>query len=305
VSGIISSCQKTDFRLIFRSALALEIDKSEALMYNMWIVSVQFMGFVYFAIRFAFNNKHNQEALHKAFSSGLLFANHALKNDINKISLCLNNIGAALNKVPKDIEGIKDDSVIASRSIEHLKAVIRRIHSNTEKIVLREERVLLSSILDDSFTALKQDFAGKQIQVMSNYAIDACLICDPKLLAEAFTNIFRNSLEAMTSGGKLIVGINNTKGGILIVVDDDNGCGISKENIRRVGEPFYSTKRSDSNFGLGLSFAINVFNKHEGKLKIQSVENIGTSITVFFPKKRIQDFHASPVLSTGVKYAQD
>jgi len=289
---------------LYINHLAQEIDKSEAFMYNIWIVSIHFMSFLYFIVRFSFNNKQNQEGLHKSFSSGLSFANHAIKNDISKLSLCLNNISAALTKVPTDVEVARDSSVIASRSIEHLNAIIQKIYSSTKLIVLKEEKVLISSILDQSITALNPNFAEKQIFVTNNYAIDACLICDPKLLVEAFGNIFRNSLEAMSSGGQLIVDIDSTKGGILITVND-NGSGISKENIRRVGEPFYSTKRNDANFGLGLSFAINIFHKHEGELKIQSNENVGTTVSVFFPKKRIIDLHAPPVLDSGMVHVQN
>jgi len=271
---------------LYINHFAPETDKMDVLRYNLWILSIHFMGYLYFAIRFAFNNKNNQDAIYKAFNSGLYFVNHTVKNDISKLSICLDNIKNSLSKNPCEIECIRANTEVASRSTNHLMAVIKRVQINSSKISLSEESVRFSSVINRVLTASEQSLREKQIQVNTNYDYDPCLLCDPNLLTDAFINIFNNSLEAMDIGGKLSLNVIKFKKGVLVSLSD-NGCGISKENMRRVGEPFFSTKNNSSNFGLGLYFAISVFRKHDGTLKIQGNEGGGTTVCVFFSGKRI------------------
>lgn len=64
----------------------------------------------------------------------------------------------------------------------------------------------------------------------------------------------------------------------------DNGCGIDKKDIKHVFKPLFSTKASQKNYGLGLSYTKNIIQKNNGYIKIKSKPNIGTTVQVILPK---------------------
>ena len=62
----------------------------------------------------------------------------------------------------------------------------------------------------------------------------------------------------------------------------DTGCGISNQNIKRVFDPFFSTKHENS--GLGLSLVLNIMGEHNGRVDIESEPNEGTQFKLLLPK---------------------
>ena len=97
------------------------------------------------------------------------------------------------------------------------------------------------------------------------------------------TNLISNAVQSMPAGGKLVVktSYNGAKKAVEIEIRD-TGVGISKENISRVFEPFFSTKEKaqDGNLGLGLSVAQSIIKKYRGDIQIKSNLRQGTSALI-------------------------
>ena len=103
---------------------------------------------------------------------------------------------------------------------------------------------------------------------------------DAAKLQQAFLNILTNAREAMESGGRLRV-VARKRGREAYVEFRDNGRGISKKNMRKITEPFYSTKAGGS--GLGLAIAEKIVREGGGRLKIESEEGKGTTVSLILP----------------------
>ena len=101
-------------------------------------------------------------------------------------------------------------------------------------------------------------------------------------LAEAFRNILVNAIQAMPEGGSLELRSGEANAKTIFVTISDSGEGISPENISRIYDPFFSTKRNKGT-GLGLSFAFQVMKAHSARIVVDSVLEKGTSFTVYFP----------------------
>jgi two-component system sporulation sensor kinase B len=95
-----------------------------------------------------------------------------------------------------------------------------------------------------------------------------------------------NALEAMKAGGTLTLQMFLSNKHLVIAVAD-TGVGIAKEHLPYVFDPFFSTKKTGQNFGLGLSYCYNVMQKHQGMLEIYSVKDEGTTVFLFFPRRRV------------------
>jgi len=96
----------------------------------------------------------------------------------------------------------------------------------------------------------------------------------------AFVNLILNALDAMPNGGKIFFDSNKNDKWLIIKIKD-TGEGISRENLKKVFNPFFTTKEKGT--GLGLNLVYQTMNFHEGKMKITSKINEGTTVELKFP----------------------
>lgn len=121
----------------------------------------------------------------------------------------------------------------------------------------------------------------KNVQLSINSVTEEPLIFgDDHQLKQVFINLYKNAMEAMPAGGKIISELSIDEGYISISIIDE-GCGIPSELIHRLGEPFYTLKEKGT--GLGLMVSNKIIENHKGKLEISSTENVGTTVTVKLP----------------------
>jgi signal transduction histidine kinase len=97
-------------------------------------------------------------------------------------------------------------------------------------------------------------------------------------------NLIFNAIDAMPNGGTLSVrcGHNQNKGVVNIVVED-TGSGISEEDLPHIFEPFYSTKTEGNGLGLGLATVYGIIDRHNGTITVDSEVGKGTVFTITLP----------------------
>ncbi len=105
---------------------------------------------------------------------------------------------------------------------------------------------------------------------------------DKNQLQQVLINLSLNACEAMPNGGTLMLATSATDGRIVIEVTD-TGCGIKKEHLDKVLEPFFTTKPVGKGTGLGLSVSYGIVQQHGGTLEIDSQEGKGTTFKVALP----------------------
>lgn len=141
----------------------------------------------------------------------------------------------------------------------------------------------LPPIIEKAAALCSEDMARAGIEVSVDVERDRgpfSVKADAAKLQQAFLNILTNAGEAMDSGGKLRV-LARKRGREAHVEFRDTGRGISKKNMRKITEPFYSTKAGGS--GLGLAIVEKVVRESGGRLKIESEEGTGTTVSLILP----------------------
>ena len=105
---------------------------------------------------------------------------------------------------------------------------------------------------------------------------------DPDRINQVFLNLYLNAIESMKNGGDLNVWLlkNEEKNGIEIRIQD-TGTGISQEDLTHIFDPYFTTKASGT--GLGLAIVHNIIEAHGGEIKVDSLLEQGTIITLFLP----------------------
>ncbi|PLR75197.1 PAS domain-containing sensor histidine kinase [Bacillus sp. V3-13] len=99
-------------------------------------------------------------------------------------------------------------------------------------------------------------------------------------LKQVFLNIIKNAVEALPNGGEIFIGTEINKQKLSISIQD-NGVGMSPEELKKIGKPFYTTKEKGN--GLGLMVSYQIVQKHNGIITVQSVLGEGTIFMITFP----------------------
>ncbi len=115
---------------------------------------------------------------------------------------------------------------------------------------------------------------------------------DEGQIARVFNNLLLNAIQAMPEGGTVDIAAENItadandippliKGKYVKVSISDRGCGIPEENIKKIFDPYFTTREKGS--GLGLAIAYSIIEKHRGHIKVESESGKGSTVTVYLP----------------------
>jgi len=145
----------------------------------------------------------------------------------------------------------------------------------------------VNGIILDTLALLEHQFKTAKIRVQDELSDHLPPITgNPGRLQQVFLNLFLNARDAMPEGGTLRVMTSNGEG--VSVVVSDTGSGIAQEHIRRIYDPFFTTKTSPQEgqgrgTGLGLSVTYGIIQEHAGKIRVESRPGEGTTFYVDFP----------------------
>jgi len=210
-----------------------------------------------------------------AKSSSRIFM-HSVKNQLVSI---LGDTEQLSDTVDKDSEAYKLSETIKDTVLNTIK------HINDLHHVLDNAQVQLVVCDVDQFIESMNllEFSNEQHPVqLSLNANSSCLI-DENMLKEALLVIVKNGIESLpNTGGKLTIETQRLDRYAIITIKD-TGKGISKLELERIFEPFYSTKPSRYNWGVGLTFSKKIILAHHGKISVESELGKGTSFMIFLP----------------------
>ncbi|MDR7002644.1 PAS domain S-box protein [Neobacillus niacini] len=140
----------------------------------------------------------------------------------------------------------------------------------------------LKELIQQVLVVVYPEATMNNIQIFIEAEDDIPLIqCEVNQLKQVFINILKNSIEAMRSGGGILVQIKKLDQNRVLIRCIDKGCGIPQERIPHLGEPFYSLKEKGT--GLGLMMSYKIIEEHQGKITIESELNKGTIVDVILP----------------------
>ena len=149
------------------------------------------------------------------------------------------------------------------------------------------QAVNLNSLMVDAISLVEHQFKKTHI--------DISLELDPTLpptlgnggrLQQVFMNLFLNARDAMPDGGRLRIR-SYRQDSRLVVEVQDTGRGISADDIKRIYDPFFTTKAVGKGTGLGLSVSYGIIQEHSGQISVESHPGKGTTFTLQLPLRRL------------------
>lgn len=215
--------------------------------------------------------------------SGLLRENagyvaHALKNELAKIDWSLSLL---------HMEGVEaEELAVIAHSVDYLKEFIHETQLHSGRIVLNLQKCRVQEIFDESVLVL-DGRGGAQVSIAR--CDSSPLYCDRTHVTEVLRNLLLNASEAAGKYGHIELSYcyerRFLRNRACILVKDD-GPGIPEEEIQNIFNPFYTTRTSGRNMGLGLYYCRNVMQSHGGRIEAESKNGNGSTFTLWFPVKR-------------------
>ena len=143
--------------------------------------------------------------------------------------------------------------------------------------------VNLNRVLGDVLSLLDHQLKSSHIRIRREFdpALPP-LRGDENKLQQVFVNLAVNAFDAMPAGGWLTI-TTRSEGGQVVTEVADTGEGIAPEDIRRIYDPFFSTRKKSGGNGLGLSISYGIVQEHGGAMEVESDVSSGTRFLIRFP----------------------
>lgn len=215
---------------------------------------------------------------------------HELKTPISTISLASQMMAdKTIDEKNKNIDQlakvISDESMRLKFQVEKVlqMAIFEKVKT---KLSLSEMNIhdIIEKVLDNYGLQIQNRHGAIRKEFLASNPV---AMIDETHFLNSMSNLIDNALKFSSADPLITVTTRNNRKGILISVED-NGIGISKENIKRIFDKFYRVHSGNihnvKGFGLGLSYVKKIIGEHNGNIKTESQPNKGTKFTIFIPQ---------------------
>jgi len=147
----------------------------------------------------------------------------------------------------------------------------------------------INTIVKEVLSLVERQVMFHNIKVIKKLSPDLpTILLDKNQIQQVLMNIILNAVEAMDGQGKLTVETSSDEEYARIKFTD-TGCGISEENVKKLFQPFFTTKETGHGTGLGLSISYGIIRKHNGKINVSSEIGKGSTFTIVLPVREKND----------------
>lgn len=177
----------------------------------------------------------------------------------------------------------RQDLDLIIRETTRVGRIVRGLLDFARETPTANEPLDVNDVVRQTIRLLGNQQAFQQIAIVEDLAEGLPQIRgDMNQLQQVLLNLSLNACEAMPDGGRLTISTSVQDGNVLMKVAD-TGCGIKREHLEQVFEPFFSTKPVGQGTGLGLSVSYGIVQQHGGGVEVESEEGKGTMFTIELP----------------------
>jgi PAS domain S-box-containing protein len=170
---------------------------------------------------------------------------------------------------------------VAKGEVERLDYIVTQFLHAIRPALPQLKPFALNDIVLKTLDLLRPELDNRGLQVRVRTARQLPLApIDPAQVQQVLVNLIKNAIQAMTKGGVLTVATGEGSDGIWVSIADTGG-GIPQEQLNRIFEPFYTTKKKGS--GLGLMIVQRIVRAHGGRIELESQVGRGTTFRIWLP----------------------
>jgi two-component system, NtrC family, sensor kinase len=204
---------------------------------------------------------------------------HEINNPLTGILLYSSNLSKKVEKGSQLEEGLN----IIIKETQRCKSIIQGLLEFSREQEPEMALVNINHIMESALGIVENEFHLRQVRLRKELEEDMPdAFLDQNQIEQVFINLLLNALQAVDDRGLVIVksSVDADAGRVHVEVADD-GCGITAENLKKIFEPFFSTKGDGT--GLGLAVSCGIVENHKGTIRVFSEPDQGARFVVEFP----------------------
>ncbi|QHS23679.1 PAS domain S-box protein [Virgibacillus sp. MSP4-1] len=211
---------------------------------------------------------------------------HEVKNPLGTIQMASDLIESEFKELEnrysfkgKDPETIKEALNDIQDETDRMNELVKSFLQFSRETKKEESIIDLTELVNEILHLLSHQMKQKKIEINTIYPEEQAFVKgDRNQITQALLNVFLNSMDAVEQQGKIEVTIEKVDQQYVLEVMDD-GVGISQSKMKRIFNPFYSTKQEGT--GLGLSITHDIINNHGGYMEVESETGVGTTMLIY------------------------
>ncbi len=167
--------------------------------------------------------------------------------------------------------------------INRISEILKQLSGFSKMPAGEMKKCHVNEVIETSINLIQYDKKAKNIAIIKELSPSLPeVVCDGNQLSQVFVNLTLNAIDAMPDIGTLTVR-SMKKDGNVVIQFEDTGMGISKDDLTRIFDPFYTTKEKGT--GLGLAVSYDIIKKMKGTLSVESDLGKGSVFTIAIPAK--------------------
>ena len=211
---------------------------------------------------------------------------HSIKNQLLSARVVQKHLTQELEKPEPSLDKVREYAGMLSDMNENMLKRMEELYKSIKVSYINLVPVDSSELVQLALARLRQKYPDKRI-IVTEKAQDLVLV-DQVHMAEALYNLMANALEAVAAAGREdIARVEFTVRGERLWLDfevSDNGKGMSRSEMKKIFDPFYTSKNTNFNWGMGLYYVRQITKSHMGHLQIHSAEGKGSTFTIMLPR---------------------
>jgi signal transduction histidine kinase len=204
---------------------------------------------------------------------------HEIRNPINAIGM----IAQRLNKefIPnKDSDEYESILNVLKDEVTRINKIITQFLNYAKPLGIELKTIEANEYFDDIYRLYIDQSNLKKIHFNKLSTESIRIKIDPELMKQALMNIVQNAIDAAGENGSVTINYYKT-GELLNIVIEDDGVGIAEDQLKRIFDLYFTTKKEGN--GLGLSIAQKIVNQHNGTIIVESKIKKGTKFIIKIP----------------------
>jgi PAS domain S-box-containing protein len=206
---------------------------------------------------------------------------HELNNPLATVSL---RVEGLMQQLTHDKEKHRSLEIVISE-VERMASLVTNLLQFTRRNYRQVSTVDVADEILKSIDLISYHLRNRRIQVMTEFNNPLPAIhADRQQLRQLFLNVMTNASDAMPEGGRLTVRVHANLPEERVVVEfADSGEGIAEDQLKKIWQPFYTSKPEGKGTGLGLPICSRIIEEHGGEISLQSKLGRGTTVRVALP----------------------
>jgi signal transduction histidine kinase len=221
-----------------------------------------------------------------AASMGASVFVHSIKNQLLSTRVLNKKINQVFAQENPDLQELKKYTNMFNQMNENMLERIEELYSSVKSHTISLSPVLLDSIIKMSIARFHQKYLDCQVEL--TLETHGYVLADKTHLSEAIYNLLINAQDAIIAAGREVDGrvemFTHEERLYTVIKVRDNGIGISKNVQKKIFDPFYTSKNTNYNWGMGLYYVRKIVKSHLGVLRFESLPGEGTSFYIMLPR---------------------